>query len=204
MLEFRQQYTFYGILLYVASTTFVVYLTMGQPENMVWNGLFWIVQLFVCINAVAKSFLAESKGKMLYYYSVVGAGTYIISKLIFNTLLMLLMSGISIGLFTILLGNPLNHLITFIGISFLGGLSFSLLFTFLSAIAAKAQQQASLMAILGFPIVIPQVLLLMKIANPAFANVIQEDWWQMIMLMIALDAMIVVLALILFPFLWKD
>ena len=57
LLEIRQQYTFYGILLYVASTIFVLYLAMGQPESAVWNGLFWMIQLFICVNAVAKSFL---------------------------------------------------------------------------------------------------------------------------------------------------
>ena len=67
LLEIRQQYTFYGVLLYVASTIFVVYLTMGQPEDEVWNAMFWVIQLFVCVNAVAKSFLQDSKGRMLYY-----------------------------------------------------------------------------------------------------------------------------------------
>ena len=57
LLEFRQQYSFYGVLLYVASTIFVLYLAMGQPENMVWNGLFWMMQLFICVNAIAKTFL---------------------------------------------------------------------------------------------------------------------------------------------------
>jgi heme exporter protein B len=38
LLEIRQQYTFYGILLYVV-TIFVLYLAMGQPEEA-WNGLF--------------------------------------------------------------------------------------------------------------------------------------------------------------------
>ncbi|MGF7233001.1 MAG: heme exporter protein CcmB, partial [Arachidicoccus sp.] len=47
LLEMRQQYTLYGILLYVASTIFVVYITLGQPEDVVWNALFWVVQLFV-------------------------------------------------------------------------------------------------------------------------------------------------------------
>ena len=83
LLEVRQQYTLYGILLYVASTTFVIYLAMGQPDDQVWNGLFWITQLFICINAVAKSFLQESKGRMLYFYSIAGAKDFIISKLIF-------------------------------------------------------------------------------------------------------------------------
>src|SRR3954464_7957628 len=72
LLEIRQQYSFYGVLLYVTSTIFVLYLAMGRPEDEVWNGLFWMIQLFVCVNAVAKSFLQESKGRMLYFYSVAG------------------------------------------------------------------------------------------------------------------------------------
>ena len=59
LLELRQQYTLYGIILYVVTTIFVVYLSMGQPDDQVWNGLFWVIQLFVCVNAVAKSFLQE-------------------------------------------------------------------------------------------------------------------------------------------------
>lgn len=203
LLELRQQYTFYGILLYVASTIFVIYLSMGQPENQVWNGLFWVVQLFVCVNAVAKSFLAESKGKMLYFYTIAGARDFILSKLLFNTILMLMMSLVSLFLFVVLLNNPLTNILLFIGITCLGGISLSLVFTFLAAIAAKAQQQAALMAIMGFPIIIPQLLLLMKISTPAFAQ-IQEGWWQMALLLVAMDIMVVILAIILFPFLWKD
>lgn len=203
LLELRQQYTFYGILLYVASTIFVIYLSMGQPENQVWNGLFWVVQLFVCVNAVAKSFLAESKGKMLYFYTIAGARDFILSKLLFNTILMLMMSLVSLFLFVVLLNNPLTNILLFIGITCLGGISLSLVFTFLAAIAAKAQQQAALMAIMGFPIIIPQLLLLMKISTPAFAQ-IQEGWLQMALLLVAMDIMVVILAIILFPFLWKD
>jgi len=204
LLELRQQYTFYGLLLYVASTIFVIYLSIGQPEENVWNGLFWIVQLFISINAVAKSFLAESKGRMFYFYTIAGARDFIISKLIFNLILMLLMSITSLLLFTLLLSNPLYNAFLFVAITCLGGVSLSLVFTFLSAIAAKAQQQAALMAILGFPLIIPQLLLLMKITTPAFSNVVQESWGQMVIMLIALDVMVVMLSIILFPFLWKD
>lgn len=204
LLEVRQQYSFYGIILYVASTIFVLYLAMGQPEGEVWNGLFWMIQLFVCINAVAKSFLQESRGRMLYFYSIAGPRDYVVSKLIFNALLMLMMSLLSLVLFQLLMGNPLKNALQFIGLVSLGGISLSLVFTFLAAIAAKAQQNAALMAIMGFPIIIPQILLLMKISTTAFSSVIQAGLFQMVLLLIGLDAMVVVLAIILFPFLWKD
>lgn len=177
---------------------------MGRPENDVWNGLFWMIQLFVCVNAVAKSFLQESRGRMLYFYSIAGPVDFILSKLFFNAILMLVMSLSSLLLFLILMGNPLRQPLQFVGLATLGGVSLSLVFTFLAAIASKAQQQAALMAILGFPIIIPQLLLLMKIATIAFSSVIQAGLSQMVLLLFGLDAMVIVLSVILFPFLWKD
>lgn len=204
LLETRQQYTFYGVLLYVASTVFVVYLTAGNVETQTWSALFWIVQLFVSVNAVAKSFLQDSKGRMLYYYTISGAVNYILSKIVFNVLLMLIMSLLTLLIFILLLGNPLIYFFEFVLISFLGGIGLSLIFTFLAAIAAKAQQQSALMAIMGFPIVVPQLLLLGKISSKTFNDALQAGWWQMIWLLVALDVLIVLLSIILFPFLWKD
>lgn len=204
LLEIRQQYSFYGILLYVASTIFVLYLAMQQPEEKVWNGLYWMIQLFICVNAVAKSFLQESRGRMIYFYTIAGARDFILSKLIFNTILMIAMSLTSLLLFQLLMGNPLQHPVLFAGIACFGGFSLSLVFTFLAAIAARAQQSAALMAILGFPLIIPQVLLLMKLSNIAFADVLQSGIGQIVLLLGGLDILIVALAVILFPFLWKD
>jgi heme exporter protein B len=204
LLEIRQQYSFYGVLLYVAATIFVLYLAMGQPEISVWNGLFWMIQLFVCVNAVAKSFLAESKGRMLYFYSIAGGRDFIIAKLVFNVLLMIIMTLTSWLLFAAFLGNPVIHTFKFLGITILGGVSLSLVFTFLSAVAARAQQNAALMAIMGFPLIIPQLLLLMKISNIVFSDVIQAGLLQIILLLTGLDILVVALAVILFPYLWKD
>lgn len=204
LLEVRQQYSLYGVLLYVASTIFVVYITMGQPETKTWNALFWIVQLFVCVNAVAKSFLQESKGRMLYFYSLTHPVDFVLSKLIFNSILMFAMSLLSLLLFLFLLGNPLYDTLLFMAISLFSALGLSLTFTFLAAIVAKAQQQASLMAIMGFPLIIPQLLLLGKISAIAFDPVVVGGLWQLIGLLFVLDILIVALSVILFPFLWKD
>jgi len=204
LIEFRQQYTFFGVLLYIASTTFVIYLSMGQPEDKVWNGLFWVILLFICINAVARSFIQDGRGRMLYFYTIASPIQFIFSKLIYNSLLMILMSGLSLILFTILLGNPFEHGLLFFGMACLGGISLSLVFSFLAAIAAKASQPSAIMAILGFPLIIPQLMLLMKIANIAFSDIVQNGLAQMIGLLCGFDIMIIALAYILFPFLWKD
>ncbi len=178
-------------------------MSLDEPESNVWNGLFWVIQLFICINAVAKSFLQENKGRMLYFYSISGPASFVLAKLLFNSLLMLVMSLLSLLLFTLFLGNPMHKAGSFIGLVLLGGWSLSLVFTFLAAIAAKAQQNAAIMAVLGFPIIIPQLLLLMQLSKAAFAPLLTIPA-STVLLLVALDAMVVLLAVILFPFLWKD
>ena len=81
----------------------------------------------------------------------------------------------------------------------------SLVFSLMSAIAAKAQQNAALMAILGFPVILPQLLLLMRLSKSAFAEVFRDGAvLQLAALVAGLDVLVSVLAIILFPFLWKE
>jgi heme exporter protein B len=205
LLELRQQHTFYGILLYIASTIFVLYLSVSDLEASVWNGLFWVIQLFVCVNAVAKSFLQESRGRMLYFYTIASPVEFIIAKMIYNVLLMLVMSLLSLFLYSVFLSNPLSNSLRFTGIVVLGGTSISMVFTLLAAIAARAQQNAALMAIMGFPIILPLLLLLMRLSKTAFGEVFRDGAvWQLCGLITGLDVLIAGMALILFPYLWKD
>src|SRR5688572_28674890 len=113
LLEIRQQYAFYGVLLYVGATIFVLYMAVEEPESRVWNGLFWVIQLFICINAVAKSFLGESRSRMLYYHSIASPQNFVLAKLFFNALLMLVMSMLSYTVFTLFLGNPVIQALPF-------------------------------------------------------------------------------------------
>ena len=205
LLEFRQKHTFYGILLYIASTIFVLYLSIDKPDSNVWNGLFWVIQLFICVNAVAKSFLQESRGRMLYFYSIASPVEFIIAKILYNVVLMIIMSLLSLFLFFIFLTNPVDNSLRFTGIVILGGASISIVFTLMSAIAAKAQQNAALIAILGFPVILPQLLLLMRLSKSAFAEVFKEGAvLQLSGLIIGLDVLVIAMAIILFPYLWKD
>ncbi len=205
LLEIRQQYTFYGILLYIACTVYILFLAINEPDASVWNALFWVNMLFISINAVAKSFLQESRGRMLYYYSIVSPQEFILAKLLYNVMLMLVMSLLSLLTFSFFLGVPFLHSLQFTGITILGGVSMSLVFTLLAAIASRANQNAAIMVIMGFPVIIPQLLLLIRISKAAFGELFKDGaLLQMVFLLGGLDVLVLALCMILFPFLWKD
>lgn len=203
-IEWRQKHTFFGVLLYVGSTVFAVYMMNGQPEPKVWNALFWLIQLFVTVNSVAKSFLQESQARYRYYFTIVSPGVFMAAKLLYNLVLQLLISLISLSLFSIMLGNPLEQIGLFLAVTVLGGMALSSVFTFLSAIAAKANQNAALMAVLGFPIITPVLMILSKLAAKAILPVYQAGWGELALVLSLLILLVIILSLILFPFLWKE
>lgn len=204
LLEWRQKHTLYGVILYIGSTVFAVYMMAGRPEAAVWNVLFWLTQLFVVVNSVARSFLQEPAQRFRYYYTLVKPQTFLLAKMLYSIVLQMLMTGISLLLFWLFLGLPLVQVGLFCGVAALGSLSLSVVFTFLSAIAARAGQNAALMAILGFPIITPVLLMLSKLAGKALSDVYVSGWWQLAGVLLGLDLLVVVLGLILFPFLWQE
>lgn len=204
LLEWRQKHTFYGVLLYVGATVFMVYMMSGQPEAKVWNALFWITQLFIAVNSVAKSFLQEHPNRFRYYYTIVPPVQFLLAKMVYSTMLMFTVSGISLLLFSIMLGTPLVQVGVFVGVTAIGSISLSVIFTFLSAIAARAQNNAALIAILGFPLVTPILMILSNLAVKAIVPVYQPGWWKLMLVLSALDILIIILGVILFPFLWEE
>ena len=100
VLEWRQKYAISGIFLYVLSTIFIVYTSFIQVPKNVWNTLFWIIVLFASVNAVAKSFMQESGNRQLYYYTLANPLAVIISKIIYNLMLLLLLSLLSFAFFS--------------------------------------------------------------------------------------------------------
>ena len=201
-LEWRQKYAFSGVLLYLISTVFIIYISFFDVKPEVWNTLFWIIILFTAVNAIAKSFLQESAGRVLYYYFIVSPQAVLLSKMIYNTALMLLLSVLGLIIYSILVGNPVALPWYFLFTVLSGSISFSLIFTMISAIASKAGNNFTLMAILSFPIIIPILLLLMKLS---LSSIIGNPFPLKDFFLLALmDVIVVMTAYILFPYLWRD
>jgi heme exporter protein B len=212
VLEWRSKYAFNGVLLYVVSTVFICYisfnLTPGFKDSkgypVVWNVLFWIIMLFASVNAIAKSFMQESKSRLLYYYSIASPQAIILSKTIYNILLMSLLSILALLVylvfFTNTIGDPLFYFLTVL----LGSISFSTVFTMISAIASKAGNNGTLMAILSFPVIIPVILLLIRLSKNAMDGIERSFSYNNMGVLLAINVIVIATALLLFPFLWRD
>jgi heme exporter protein B len=204
LLEFRQGYALGGILLYVCSMVFVVYAASIKVAPNIWNILFWLMLLFASINAVVKSFVQENGARQLYYYQLTDPSMLLLAKVIYNTLLLLVLSVLALLVYGVVAGNPVKDVPLFALILLLGSVGFSIAFTFISSIAARANNSATLMAIMSFPIVLPMLLTLIRLSAIALRLMQDTAYYKDILNLLAIDAILLTLSFILFPFVWRD
>ncbi len=202
--EWRQRFTLQGILLYAVAAVFVVFLSVQVLEKPSWNALFWVILLFSGVSAVAKSFLQESRGKMLYYHQMMNPASMIVAKIIYNSLLMMGISVLCFLVYSLLLRQMADEPGWFLLSVLLGSMSFSAVLTMVSAIASKTGNGALMMPVLGIPLLIPFLLVAVRASKKAVDGLdtsllVTDLLGVMLFFVIAL-----VLGIILYPFLWKE
>lgn len=204
-LELKRPYLLNGLLLYMVSTVFVCYLAFdGIIDKKTWNALFWIIMLFASVNSAGRSFSDEFSKRHLYYYLVANPVSVILAKMCYNMVLMAVLTLLGTITFSVFLGLPAVNLTLFMLAAFSGSIGFALLLTMVAGIASRAEQNFTLMAILSFPIVLPKLLVLMNLTSNALNHGGWADATKPLIALFALHLLIVVLALVLFPYLWKE
>ncbi|HEY4798315.1 MAG TPA: heme exporter protein CcmB [Bacteroidia bacterium] len=205
LIEWRQRYALGGILLYVVATVFISFLSFRNIiEVNTWNALFWIIILFASINSSAKSFLQESKGRMLYYYTLCGPQAFVLAKIIYNAILMLVLSLICFAFYSLFMGNIVQNLPLFLLIITLGSIGISSLLSMMSAIASKAHNNFTIMAILSFPIIMPIIIVIIRLSQHAIDGTDLYYNLKLFSILFSLDVIVIALAYLLFPYLWKE
>lgn len=204
LVDWRQQNPITGILLYLGATIFATYMAFGGFVTLeVWNALFWIILLFTSINAISKSFIQEER-RTHYYYFLCKPGEILAAKLIYSFAYLLSIALLSTLLYIILLGNPIGQYGLFLMNLILGCLGLSAAFTMVSAIAFRTSNRSIMMAVLGFPIIIP--VLILSISN-SYKILDGFIWMQIqgnVIGLFSMDVIIIALAFVLFPFTWKS
>jgi len=197
-MEWRQKYAIHGLLLYLASTIFVCYLSFKAKQQAInpitWNTLFWLIILFIAVNAIGKSFTQESKQRNIFYYSIVSPEAVIYSKIFYNALFLF---------YSWVMGNPVGNLPLYLLSLLLGSIGFSATLTMVAGIAAQGENSATLMSVLSFPIIIPLLLLLLKLSKSAMDGISMQENWDEMATLAALDVIVIVLSGILFPYIWR-
>jgi len=156
------------------------------------------------VNGISKSFAQESPARHLYYYTLASPQSIVLSKILYNLMLMAILSILAFLFFMLLMGNKVINMPLFILALLLGSLGLSSILTMVAAIASRASQNFSLMAILSFPIVLPLLATLMKVSSTALINLEWAGNAGFIVILLTINVAVIMLAYLLFPYLWRD
>jgi heme exporter protein B len=205
LLEFRQKSTLAGILVYIVATVFISALSFKKIIHpTVWNALFWTIFMFISVNVSSKSFMQETKGKGLYNYLYYNPRTFILSKIMYNMLLMAVLSLLTFFFYSWFVGSMVQDMGMFLLALVFSSSAFSGILSLMSAIASKANNNISLMAILSFPVLMPLLLVSVKLSKHAIDGLAWSVSYKYLLILIMLNFVVVALATLLFNYLWKE
>jgi len=202
--ELRDKYAIGAIILYVITSTFIVYKSFQTVTVMAWNVLFWIIFLFAALNALVKSFAQETKSQYLYYYQIAHPGEIIIAKVIYNVLMLLLVSVILYFVLSIFTIDPVQNRSLFFLSILMGSIGVSTCFTFVASILSTQNNQSTMMAILSLPLIIPILLLLINLSANALGIIGDSGYKSDLLLLAGIDLILFGLAVVIFPVIWRS
>ena len=203
-LEWRQKTALGTIFIYVLGTTFLIYLIFqGNITIPTWIALFWIIALFTTVNAISKSFIKDANEQFYYLRSIASPLEIIFSKIIYNAILITLLTFIIYLVMILFFNENIENKWLFLLTIILGAIGFSNLFTLLSAITARTQNFV-ILAILGFPIILPLLLLIVKMSELSNFAIQDKDIYMNLGAIALLDVITLLLSVILFPYIWRD
>ena len=205
LIEWKQKYALNGLLLYVVSMVVVISLALvGKLNPVTWNILYWIIMLFVSINAVAKSFMAERPGNLLYLYGLASPTAIVLAKMTYNFLLLTGMALVTLVAYAFLSGIAIANWPLMVGIVAAGSAALAANLTLVSAIAAKAENRTTLLAVLSFPLIVPILLVLIDLSQNAIQGLDIDLEQNTLLLLGGIVVAVVGVSVLLFPFVWRD
>jgi heme exporter protein B len=208
--EMRNRLSFLSIGLYIFSVTYLLYFLMNSQGALVrlevkfWNIMFWIVILFSVIQNCISQFSKEGQGLYFYYYTLIKPEYFIIGKILYGIIYSIVLNLLVFGTFSIWFGSPVENMKLFLGAMILSSISFSILFTLTTAISRGLQNNSVLTAILGFPLSIPLITLVAKIAREAFFSLPSDQFAINLSILLGFDVILLVLSVILYPYIWRE
>jgi len=206
-LELRNRYALNAILMFGITTLTVVSFALGQSglKPSVLGALYWIVLFFSAMSGLAHVFIREEEAGTALLLRLKGdPDPVFLGKLMFNVLLLTLMTIVVTPIFFAFTDTPSDNIGEFTVLIVLGLIGLSGATTLVAAIIARASSRGALFAVLSFPVLMPLLLVLVKasqkvLIGSGLGNILTE-----IQFLIAYAVIMSVGSFLLFKFVWRD
>lgn len=202
--ELRERFVLSGILLYVLAAAFIVFSIWRQLPAREWGLTFWVIFLFCALMAILKTFGRESEARYFYYYTLYHPLELFLAKSVYNFFLLLFIFFSLWLILYIMAGDHLRYPGWFLFTGVLASFGLAIQLTFISAIAIKTAQNATLTAVLALPLMIPILLNILRLTAYSLGTTPDENPWNEVTLLASIICLVAGMALWLFPYLWRS
>ena len=177
----------------------------GLDIKVIGPGLLWVAFSFSGIIGLGRSFAAERDRGSLdgMLLAPVDRGAIFLGKAFANFVFILVMEVVTLPLFVILF-NVQMEWFPLVGYILMGTLGFSAVGTLLSAIAASTRMRDVMLPVLLFPVLVPLLVASVKITQGALQNVQFSDYQGWFNLLLAYDAIFLVVAYLVFEYVVEE
>ena len=208
LVEFRTRYALTSGILFVLTTlSIIVFSTTNDSKSAgIFSGFLWIILFFTTMTLTGKIFIEEEeKGTSLYLRSIAEPFSIFVGKLMFAITTSVVINLIASLMLPIFITEvTIQNLIQYVLVVILGSVALASVTTILSSIIAKASSKNGLLPILGFPILLPLVVIGV---DATYLSIHSADWatfLQSILFMIAYSGVMIIVSIWVFPLIWLD
>lgn len=173
--------------------------------------LLWLLVLFTAATGLGRAFVVEEERGTAIALRLHGRPTAIwTGKFLANTLLILLLAGVTTPILVQILGIDIVHPWALATSVALGCVGVSAVFSFTGAVVAQTSARGGLLAALSFPVLLPQFAAGVDSTLRAigYRATLQSDFWATsaggIIQLASYDAIAITAALLLFEHIWND
>lgn len=207
-LEWRQGHQIASVGMFALSSVYVAFQAARNDVSAdAWSAMLWMVYLFSGFTAVGRLFDRERSNARRYLQWTVDPLGLMLGKLAHAIFTTTGLSAVVLCGFLLFLGWPTGDtakmgIVVFA--AWLGGLSMTTTLVFVTAVASQVKAGGSALgAILGLPLLIPQLILATRLTVGA----LQGTPWSLVaeipLFLTTLCAGTSIMACILFPYIWR-
>jgi heme exporter protein B len=204
-MDFKSQHILWSILLFSIACVYSLYLVYPDiKEIKVFISFGVLTAVFSGFHTMQKDQQRLSKGQLIYWYTLAHPRTFILAKMSYNAFVVFLLNIIQSLLYLFYFGTelfqPTSLSMLFIAV-LMGSSAMGIGLTMASAIAQRTQQPTTILAILGFALLMPTLFAYVSLLNGIMIGPTHFLAWPLIIIMNVIPFL---LSSILFPYLWRD
>lgn len=205
--EFRTRYALNTVLLFALTTLVVVSVSLGPlGANLPARGsilpmLLWLILLFAAAAGLPRVFGVEEERHTATALRLSATPSALFAgKAAYSLTLFLAIEAFTAPLFLAMMQLPVADPALFIAAMLAGGYGLAVGSTLVAAIVGQARSQATLFAVLSFPVLLPLLLLAIEATRAAVGGLSGGEGMAQLLLY---DAIVTVAGLMLFPVIWN-